>query len=391
MKDKGQSTQAIRAQLERSQFSEHSVPMYMTSSYVFEDAEEMRAMFANEIEGNVYSRYSNPNKAEFIHKICLLEGAEDGWAMASGMAAIFSTFAALLDSGDEVLSSRSVFGSTHKLFTEIFPRWDITTNYVSMTNFDEWEDAITPKTKILYLETPSNPALDIIDIEMVGKLAKKHNLIFIVDNCFTTPVIQNPIKYGANLVIHSATKYMDGQGRSLGGVIAGDADLVEEVGGFARHSGPALSPFNAWLLSKSLETLPLRMEKHSEQALEIAQRLEDHSNVEWVKYPFLESHPNYETAKKQMKYGGGIVTFGIEGGLEAGRAFLDALEMLSLTANLGDARSIATHPASTTHSKLSEEERQSVGITQGLIRISVGLEDVDDIWEDIDQALRQAE
>lgn len=361
--------------------------MYMTSSYVFEDAEHMRAMFAGEVEGNVYSRYSNPNVAEFIEKICLMEGAEAGWATASGMAAIFTTFAALLNSGDEILSSRSVFGSTHKLLTEIFPKWNIKTNYVSLTDFSEWEKAITPQTKILYLETPSNPALDIIDLEMVGKLAKKHNLIYIVDNCFTTPVIQNPIEYGADLVIHSATKYIDGQGRSLGGVIAGKQDLIDSIEGFARHSGPSLSPFNAWLLSKSLETLPLRMEKHSQNALEIARQLQNHPKVEWVKYPFLENHPGYETAKKQMTMGGGIVTFGIKGGLQAGKNFLDSLNMFSLTANLGDSRSIATHPASTTHSKLSEEERESVGISQGLIRLSVGLEDVEDIWEDVAQAL----
>ncbi|MEX0719784.1 MAG: aminotransferase class I/II-fold pyridoxal phosphate-dependent enzyme [Balneolaceae bacterium] len=384
---KRKATQAIRTQLERSPFNEHAVPMYMTSSYVFDDAEHMRAMFAREIEGNVYSRYSNPNVSEFIEKICLMEGAEDGWATASGMAAIFTTFAALLESGDQILSSRSVFGSTHKLLTEIFPKWNINTNYVSMTDFSEWEKAITPETKILYLETPSNPALDIIDLEKVGELAKKHNLLYVVDNCFTTPVIQNPIEYDADLVIHSATKYIDGQGRSLGGVIAGKKELIDKIEAFARHSGPSLSPFNAWLLSKSMETLPLRMEKHSQNALEIAKQLQDHSKVEWVKYPFLENHPGYETAKKQMTMGGGIVTFGVKGGLEAGKTFLDSLKMFSLTANLGDSRSIATHPASTTHSKLSEEERQSVGISQGLIRLSIGLEDVEDIWEDVEQAL----
>lgn len=384
---KRKATQAIRTQLEHSPFNEHAVPMYMTSSYVFDDAEHMRAMFAREIEGNVYSRYSNPNVSEFIEKICLMEGAEDGWATASGMAAIFTTFAALLESGDQILSSRSVFGSTHKLLTEIFPKWNIKTNYVSMTDFSEWEKAITPETKILYLETPSNPALDIIDLEMVGELAKKYNLLYVVDNCFTTPVIQNPIEYGSDLVIHSATKYIDGQGRSLGGVIAGKKDLIDKIEAFARHSGPSLSPFNAWLLSKSLETLPLRMEKHSQNALNIAEQLQDHPKVEWVKYPFLKDHPNFETAKKQMTMGGGIVTFGVKGGLEAGKKFLDSLKMFSLTANLGDSRSIATHPASTTHSKLSEEERESVGISQGLIRLSIGLEDVEDIWEDVEQAL----
>lgn len=380
-------TKSIRTQTERSKFGEHSTPIYMTSSYVFDDAEHMRAMFAGEDEGNVYSRYSNPTVDEFIDKIALLEGAESGWATASGMAAVFSTFAALLNADDEILASRSVFGSTHKLFTQIFPKWNIKTNYASATDLDTWEESITPKTKILYLETPSNPALDIIDLEKAGELAKKHNLIFVVDNCFTTPIIQNPISFGADLVIHSATKYIDGQGRSMGGAIAGKQELIDEIEAFARHSGPCLSPFNAWVLSKSLETLQIRMERHSQTALEIATRLQDHSNVEWVKYPFLPSHPAYKIAQKQMSMGGGIVTFGIKGGLESGRNFLDALNMLSLTANLGDSRTIATHPASTTHSKLSEEERQNVGITQGLIRLSIGLENVDDIWEDIEQAL----
>lgn len=384
---KRKETKAIRTQTERSKFGEHSTPIYMTSSYVFEDAEHMRAMFAGEEAGNVYSRYSNPTVDEFIDKICLMEGAEAGWATASGMAAVFSTFAALLDAGDEVLSSRSVFGSTHKLFTQIFPKWNINTNYVSISDLSEWEEAITPQTKILYLETPSNPALDIVDLEEAGKLAKKHNLIYIVDNCFTTPIIQNPIEYGADLVIHSATKYIDGQGRSLGGAIAGKQEFIDEIEAFARHSGPCLSPFNAWVLSKSLETLQIRMERHSQSALDIAERLQDHKHVEWVKYPFLQTHPNYETARKQMLLGGGIVTFGIKGGLEAGRNFLDSLKMCSLTANLGDSRTIATHPASTTHSKLSEEERQKVGISQGLIRLSIGLENVEDIWADIEQAL----
>ncbi|WP_421773027.1 O-succinylhomoserine sulfhydrylase [Gracilimonas sp.] len=384
---KRKETQSIRTQTERTKFGEHSTPIYMTSSYVFDNAEHMRAMFAGEEEGNVYSRYSNPTVDEFINKIALMEGAEAGWATASGMAAVFSTFAALLDAGDEVLSSRSVFGSTHKLFTQIFPKWNIKTNYVSANNMDEWEEAITPNTKILYLETPSNPALDIIDLAKAKEIAKEHNLIYVVDNCFTTPVIQNPIEFGADLVIHSATKYIDGQGRGLGGAIVGRQDLIDEIEAFARHSGPCLSPFNAWMLSKSLETLHIRMERHSENALGIAKRLQEHKQVEWVKYPFLENHPAYKIAKKQMAMGGGIVTFGIKGELEAGRNFLDSLKMFSLTANLGDSRTIATHPASTTHSKLSEEERQKVGITQGLIRLSIGLENVEDIWEDIEQAL----
>lgn len=382
-----EETLAIRTQTERSQFNEHSTPLYLTSSYKFEDSEDMRAQFSEEKEGNIYSRYANPNVTEFIDKIALLEGAEAGWATASGMAAVFTTFGALLSNGDHVLSCKSVFGSTHKLFTDILPKWGIDHTYVPIDDIDSWGTKIQDNTKILYLETPSNPGVDIVDLEIAGALAKKHNLIFVVDNCFATPIIQQPLKFGAHLSIHSATKYIDGQGRTLGGVIVGKQDLIDEIQGFARHTGPCMSPFNAWVLSKSIETLPLRVEKHSSNALEIAKRLEEHPAIESVKYPFLVSHPSYAIAKKQMKYGGGIVTFNIKGGLEAGKKFLDALKMLSLSANLGDTRSIATHPASTTHSKLSPEERAAVGIGEGMVRVSVGLEHVEDIWEDINQAL----
>lgn len=382
-----EETLAIRTQTERSQFNEHSTPLYLTSSYKFEDSEDMRAQFSEEKEGNIYSRYANPNVTEFINKIALLEGAEAGWATASGMAAVFTTFGALLSNGDHVLSCKSVFGSTHKLFTDILPKWGIDHTYVPIDAIESWETKIQDNTKILYLETPSNPGVDIVDLELAGALAKKHNLVFVVDNCFATPIIQQPLKFGAHLSIHSATKYIDGQGRTLGGVIVGKQDLIDEIQGFARHTGPCMSPFNAWVLSKSIETLPLRVEKHSSNALEIAKRLEEHPAIESVKYPFLVSHPSYAIAKKQMKYGGGIVTFNIKGGLEAGKKFLDALKMLSLSANLGDTRSITTHPASTTHSKLSPEERAAVGIGEGMVRVSVGLEHIEDIWEDIEQAL----
>lgn len=381
-------TIAIRSQLSRDLYKEHSAPIYMTSSYAFEDAEEMRALFADEREGNIYSRYSNPNTSEFIDKIAQLEGAEDGWATASGMAAVFSTFGALLNQGDHVVSCRSVFGSTHKLLTEILPKWGITHTYVDYNDYEGYEKAITSKTKLIYLETPSNPGLDIVDLDKVAAIAKKHDVLFVVDNCFATPIIQQPIQFGADLVIHSATKFMDGQGRSLGGVIVGARTLIKKIEGFARHTGPCLSPFNAWLLSKSLETLSVRLQRHCENALEIAQRLAQHPKVEWVKYPFLASHPEYDLAKKQMRWGGGIVTFEVKGGLEAGRSFLNQLEMFTLTANLGDTRSIATHPASTTHSKLHSEDRKAVGISDGLIRLSIGLEDVDDIWKDVERGLR---
>ena len=386
-KKKKFETEAVRTQVERTQFLEHSVPLYLTSSFVFEDAEDMRASFAEEKERNIYSRFSNPNNSEFIDKVCKMEGAEAGFAFATGMAAVFSTFAALLKSGDHIVSARSVFGSTHTIFTKIFPKWNITTSYGNVDDVDAWESLIQPNTKIIYAETPTNPGVDVIDLEKLNALAKKHNLLLIIDNCFATPYLQQPIPYGADISIHSGTKFMDGQGRVLGGIAVGRADLIKEIYVFSRNTGPALSPFNAWILSKSLETLAVRMDRHCANALKLAEFLEQHKNVAWVKYPFLKSHPQYEIAKKQMKQGGGVVAFELKGGVEAGRKFLDALEMLSLSANLGDTRTIATHPASTTHSKLSEEERLAAGITPGLVRISAGLENIEDIIADIEQAL----
>ena len=380
-------TNAIRNQLERSQFQEHSTPMYLTSSFVFEDVEEMRASFTEEKERNIYSRFSNPNTSEFVDKVVQMEGAEDGYAFATGMAAVFSTFAALLNSGDHIVSARSVFGSTHTLFTKYFPKWNIKTSYFDINNPDEIESLITSSTKILYAESPTNPGVDIIDLELLGEIAKKHNLLLVIDNCFATPYIQQPIKFGADLVIHSATKLMDGQGRVLGGVVVGKSELIREIYLFARNTGPALSPFNAWVLSKSLETLAVRVDKHCQNALRLAEYLEAHSKISKVKYPFLKSHSQYEIAKKQMKLGGNILAVEVKGGLEAGRKFLDAIQLCSLSANLGDTRTIVTHPASTTHSKLSEEEQLSAGITPGLVRISVGLENVTDVIKDIDQAL----
>jgi O-succinylhomoserine sulfhydrylase len=380
-------TDAIRTQLERSQYVEHSTPLFLTSSFLFEDAEDMRASFAEEKEKNIYSRFTNPNTSEFVEKICNMEGAEAGYAFATGMAAIFSTFAALLNSGDHIVSARSVFGSTHTLFTKFLPKWNITTSYFEVNKLDSIESLIQPTTKILYAETPTNPAIDILDLELLSKIAKRHNLILIIDNCFATPYLQNPIQFGADLVVHSATKLIDGQGRVLGGVVVGKQELIREIYLFSRNIGPAMSPFNAWILSKSLETLAVRVEKHCENALKVAEFLEENLNVNWVKYPFLKSHPQYEIAKKQMKLGGTIVAFEVKGGIESGRKFLDALQLCSLSANLGDTRTIATHPASTTHSKLSEEERLEVGITDGLVRISVGLEHINDIIEDLYQAL----
>ena len=380
-------TQAIRNQTERTQYSEHSTPLFVTSSFVFDDAEDMRASFAEEKQRNLYSRFTNPNTTEFVDKIVAMEGAEAGYAFATGMSAIFSSFAALLNAGDHIVSCRSVFGSTHSMFTKYLPKWNIETSYFKVDEVDRVESLIQENTKILYIETPTNPAVDILDLEVIGNIAQKHNLIFIVDNCFATPYIQQPIKFGADLVIHSATKLIDGQGRVLGGVTVGKSDLIREIYLFARNTGPAMSPFNAWVLSKSLETLAIRVEKHCENALKVAQFLEVHKQVEFVKYPFLKSHPQYHTAKQQMKLGGNIVAFEIKGGLVSGRKFLNNIKMCSLSANLGDTRTIVTHPSSTTHGKLSEEDRLEVGITNGLVRVSVGLENVEDIINDLQQAL----
>lgn len=380
-------TKAIRVQTERTKNNEHSVPLYLTSSYVFEDAEDMRSQFAEEKEGHIYSRYANPNVQEFIDKLAFLEGAESGWATASGMAAVFTLFGSLLNAGDHVVACRSVFGSTHKLLSEILPKWNINYSYVNFDDYEGFSNSIQPNTKLVYIETPSNPGLDIIDIQRLGFICREKNVLLVVDNCFATPLLQQPIRFGADVVIHSATKYIDGQGRTLGGAILANKEIINQVQAFARHTGPSLSPFNAWVLSKSLETLDVRMERHCKNALEIASRLENHLAVANVKYPFLPTHPHFDIARKQMKAGGGIIAFELKGGLEAGREFLDKLQLFSLTANLGDTRSIATHPASTTHSKLTPEQRLDVGITDGLVRLSIGLEHVEDIWDDLIHAL----
>ncbi|GFR75372.1 O-succinylhomoserine sulfhydrylase [Elysia marginata] len=381
-------TDAIRRQLKKTDFLEHSVPLYITSSFVFEDSEDMRASFTEEKQRNIYSRFSNPNTSEFVDKIVAMEGAEAGLTFATGMAAVFSTFAALLNSGDHIVSCQSVFGSTHTIFTKIFPKWNISTSYFKVNETDKIESLIQPNTKILYSETPTNPSVDIIDLEELGRIRKRHNLILIIDNCFATPYLQKPIEFGTDLVIHSATKLIDGQGRVLGGVTVGREDLIREIYLFSRNTGPSLSPFNAWILSKSLETLAIRVDKHCENAMQIATFLEAHPSTNMVRYPFLNSHPKYQIAKKQMKLGGVIVAFEIKGGIQAGRNFLNALKMCSLSANLGDTRTIVTHPASTTHSKLDLQERLDADITDGLVRISVGIEDIEDIKADIDQALK---
>ena len=382
------STAAIRQQKERSQYREHSVPLYLTSSFVFPSAEDMADTFAGRQEGIIYSRYSNPNTDEFIQKVCAMENAEAGFATATGMAAVFASMAAFLVAGDHLIVSRAVFGSTHQILTSFLNNWGIDFTYVEPTDVKSWEKSVRPNTKMIVLETPSNPGLTLVNLKKAGKFARKHQLILNVDNCFATPYLQNPIKYGADLVVHSATKFMDGQGRVLGGIIVGKKELIDKVIFFCRHTGPAMSPFNAWILSKSLETMSLRMERHCANALQLAQFLEKSKYVKKVIYPHLPSHPQFKLAKKQMRLGGSLVTFEIKGGWKQSMRFLNAIQLCSLTSNLGDSRTIVTHPTSTTHAKLTEEERLAVGITPGMIRISVGLENIEDIIEDLKQAFR---
>ncbi len=380
-------TRAVRTQAERSSFGEHSVPIYLTSSYLFESAEHARALFSNEAEGMIYSRYDNPSNDEFVDKMTLLEGTEDGIATASGMAAIFGALAGTLSAGDHLLACRSLFGSSHQVLTQILPRFGITSTYFDLDKPDTWESLVTPATKLVFVETPTNPGLDLVDLEFLSALCKRRGLILAVDNCFATPYLQTPAAWGADLVLHSATKFIDGQGRGLGGVILGKAKLIEPIRYFCRQTGPALSPFHGWMFSKSLETLAVRMERHCDNAEFLAHRLEGHAALDSVKHPSLASHPQHALAAKQMKRGGGLLTLELKGGLEAGKRFLDALQLCSLTANLGDTRTTATHPASTTHSKLSDAERSAVGIGPGTVRISAGLEHRDDLLADLLRAL----
>ena len=383
-------TLAIRTQAARSPQREHAVPIYLTSSFVFDDAEQARALFADEIQGNIYSRFTNPNVDELVAKLCLLERAEAGIATATGMAAVFATLAGTLSSGDHIIASRAIFGSTHQLLTKVLPRWGITTTYVDAgAPLDAWEAAVRAETKLVFVETPSNPGLELVDLTAVGQLCQRRGLLFVVDNCFSTPLLQRPIDFGAHLVVHSATKYIDGQGRSMGGAVVGSVQHVTPIRFFARQTGPSLSPFNGWLLSKSLETLGVRMERHVGNALRVAQHFEGNRDVVAVRYPFLESHPQHALARRQMSGGGGIVVLEL-GNLARARRMVDALEVASHSGNLGDTRTIVTHPASTTHAKLTEEERGRVAITPGLIRVSVGLEHVDDIIADLEQALERS-
>lgn len=383
-------TNAVRGQMSRSQKKEHSAPIYATSSFVFDSAEEARAVFAEEMDGYLYSRYNNPNTDEFVEKLCALEGTEDGIATSSGMSAVYLAIIAHLRAGDHIVSSRSLFTSTHQIITQLLPRFGITHTYVDCEDEEGWQDAIMPTTRLLFIETPSNPGLDLVDMEYVVKLARENNCLVVVDNSFASPYLQTPAQYGVDLICHSATKFIDGQGRTMGGAVLGSRDVMEQVRFFARQTGPTLAPFNAWILSKSLETLPVRMEKHCQNALKLAEFLSQSKEIKSVRYPFLSSHPQFELAKKQMRSGGAMVSFEVTGGYERCIRFIDKLEMISVTPNLGDTRTALTHPASTTHSKLTEEDRLAVGITKELVRVSVGLEHIDDIIADIERALEKS-
>ena len=376
-------TQAIRGQMTKTAYREHSTPLFLSSSFTFESGEAMAATFRGEGDGIIYSRYNNPNVDELIAKSCVLEGCEAGFATASGMAAVFGSMAALVQQGDHIIATRALFGSTHQILTAILPKWGVTFTYVEPDQPETWAAAVQGNTKLFVTETPSNPGLKLVDLQAAGDFCQQHDLIYIVDNCFATPVLQRPAEYGADIVTHSATKWMDGQGRVLGGLILGRADLMEQVTFFCRHTGPAMSPFNAWTISKSLETLHIRMAAHCASALELAKWLGEQSGVTQVHYPFLDSHPQQVLAKQQMSAGGGIVTFELTGGIAAANQLLNAVGVITRSSNLGDTRTILTHPATTTHAKLTPEERTSVGISDGLVRMSVGLEAVADLKTDL--------
>ena len=375
---------SVRAGQQRTAENEHAEPIFPTSSYVFDSAEQAAARFGGDEEGNIYSRFTNPTVRTFEQRLAALEGGEVCVATSSGMSAILSTFMALCEAGDHVVVSRSVFGTTSVLFTKYLQKFGLEVDFVSLTDLNEWQAAIKPNTKALFLETPSNPLNEIADMAALSGLAKQNDCLLIVDNCFCTPALQQPLKQGADIVIHSATKYIDGQGRCVGGAVVGDAKLVgEDVFGFLRTAGPTMSPFNAWTFLKGLETLQLRMNAHSAAALELASWLEQQSAVEKVYYGGLASHPQHELAKQQQSAFGGIVAFEVKGGQEAAWQLINSTQMLSITANLGDTKTTITHPATTTHGRLSDEDKKQSGITPGLIRISVGLEDINDIKRDL--------
>lgn len=380
-------TLAIRAGQVRSHEGEHSEALFLTSSYVFGSAQEAADRFSGQQAGNVYSRYTNPTVRNFEQRIAALEGAEAAIGTSSGMAAILSTCMALLKSGDHILCSRSVFGTTTVLFNKFLQKFGVTASFVAPTDYVAWAAAFTPATKMVFIETPSNPLCDVLDIQRLADLAHARDALLVVDNCFCTPALQRPLNFGADLVIHSATKYIDGQGRCLGGVVAGPKILIDEVLGFIRSAGPTMSPFNAWVFLKGLETLRLRMEAHSRNALALAEWLDTHPNVEQVFYAGLPSHTSYELACRQQSAFGGVLSFRVRGGREAAWKVIDAVRIMSLTANLGDTKTTIVHPATTTHGRLSPEQKIEAGITENLIRIAVGLEDIADLQDDLERGL----
>jgi O-succinylhomoserine sulfhydrylase len=386
--EKGFATRAVRAGQIRTAENEHAEPIFPTSSYVFDSAEQAAARFNGDEEGNIYSRFTNPTVRTFEQRLASLEDGEVAVATASGMAAILSTFMGLLSAGDHVVSSRSIFGTTRVLFDKYLAKFGLDTDYVALTDIEAWQQAIKPNTKALFLETPSNPLNEIADLAALSALAKANDCLLIVDNCFCTPALQKPLTQGADIVVHSATKYIDGQGRCVGGAIVGDSQLVgEEIYGFLRTAGPTMSPFNAWTFLKGLETLELRMQAHSAAALSLAQWLEQQPQVTKVFYAGLPTHPQHELAKQQQSAYGGIIAFEVKGERVGAWKLIDASQWLSITANLGDTKTTITHPATTTHGRLTDEARAEAGITEGMIRLSVGLENVEDIQADLQHGL----
>ena len=382
-------TKAIRGQIPRSQHREHSSPIYLTSSFVYRDAVHAQAMFAGQEEGDIYSRFTNPNTSELIEKLAELEEVQTGVVTASGMAAIFATLATHLRQGDHMIAATSLFGNTAHIIKQILPGWGINYTLVDINDREAWIQGFTSHTKLALVETPTNPDLSLIDISWLSTLCRDHGVICCVDNCFATPVLQKPARHGADIIIHSATKWIDGQGRVLGGAVLGKEEFIQPIFEFLRRTGGCLSPFNAWILSKSLETLSIRMERHCSNALALATFLESCQGINSVRYPFLTSHPQYDLARTQMSYGGGIVTIDVSGGQSEAFHLINTLKIPSITANLGDSRTIITHPATTTHSKLSAAEQASVGIYPTTLRISVGLEAIDDLIADFSQSLKE--
>lgn len=380
-------TLAVRSGVHRSQYGEHSEPLFLTSSFVFESAAHAAARFKGEEPGNIYARFTNPTMTAFQERLAALEGAEACVATASGMSAILACVMGLLNAGDHIVSSRSIFGSTVQLFGNILSRFGIETTFVSASDASEWEKAVRPNTKLFFVETPSNPLMELSDIASLSAIARKSGAKLAVDNCFCTPIIQRPLELGADIVIHSATKYLDGQGRVLGGAVLGSAELMEGVRNFLRTAGPTMSAFNAWIFLKGMETLKVRMEAQSKSAHEIAQWLEAQASVERVYYPGLPSHPQHELAKRQQKMGGAILSFDVRGGRDAAWRLVDSTKMISITANLGDTKTTITHPATTTHGRISPEAREAAGIGEGLLRLAVGLESVEDIKRDLGRGL----